>query len=1022
MKRERTNFSHEDVIRSRHVSQSQQGCASSYSTKHRPFKSSITMYLRWCLTVLGLFFLFTFNLTAQSGTAFRDFNGDGSQTGAEPGVEGITVKLYIDGALPLKDELIGTTVTDVNGSYNFGISVTSGRAANPNEQVRVEFEIPASYQCTIDDEIDFIGAGGSNYGTSVQFIEGQESGVDFAINYIGNWVSTTNPEVFVPYYVFGAPGASAAVNNAPAFVKFDFQQGGTPATHSNGQAGVPSPTTLSTVQEVGSLYGVAYSRQANRVFTAAVLRRHAALGPLGSGGIYMVDPSGSAGSATVNFLSLDAIGIATQNAGGSYPSNPGNNTSPVSGYIGTNAERGLPQSLDTPSTDYAAGDQVGKVSLGDIDISDDGRYLYVMNLYDRKVYEIDLVDPFAPEAPTAANMATRVRSWDVPDPGTIANQGEHRPWGLKYYRGSLYVGLVLSGQDAAGNVVSPVNGSGNAQIGEELRGYVYEFDFDTEVFTTRLDFSFNYGRERPWIPWGYTEGQALSRYFSAGQREKAEPIIADIEFDDQGNMLIGVLDRKGHQYGVNNNDYNGSITTPLEYATAGELLRAAVTQNGADCMYSIISTTGTADYYKDNIVHPESLQGPLAVLPGENEALTVVLDPIAVRSGGVIRFDNNTGNVVAGSAYEVFDDRHTSNSNDATISKANGLGDIELFGGVAPIEIGNLVWADIDGDGIQDPGEEGIANVQVELLDGAMTTVIATTMTDVDGGYYFNQYNVNDNGYDGPRPNTDYKVRIAPAQFNNGVGVGVLANLMLTATNESGAGLADRSDNDATLVAGEAIITLTTGDIGRSNHSYDFGFLLCDYGDLPDTYGTTEANQGARHQINATLYLGSCVDAEYNGQPEAMAGAMNNGDDNTAGVGSVPTGVACSDDEDGISFFNSLLPGQISCVDVNITNLTGSTAVLQGWIDWNGDNVFDPTEELGLGFPLTFSDFNLNTSVCFNVPQTAVFNNNEIYARFRLSPNGGLNATDTSADPVVIGEVEDYKVSLAKLGNLVWSD
>ncbi len=55
-----------------------------------------------------------------------------------------------------------------------------------------------------------------------------------------------------------------------------------------------------------------------------------------------------------------------------------------------------------------------------------------------------------------------------------------------------------------------------------------------------------------------------------------------------------------------------------------------------------------------------------------------------------------------------------------------------------PFLVGDFVWLDANGDGIQDggPGEPGIAGVLMELLD-ANGLVVATTMTDPDGFYSF---------------------------------------------------------------------------------------------------------------------------------------------------------------------------------------------------------------------------------------------------------------------------------------------
>ncbi|NUO02185.1 MAG: hypothetical protein HUU01_16385 [Saprospiraceae bacterium] len=960
----------------------------------------------WSL-VFGLCLFFSSALEAQSGKAFRDFDGGGVQTGAEPGVQGIVVRLYANAAPPAKDQLIGETVTGANGSYNFGTFVTSGRAANPGEKLRIEFQIPSSFQCSVAETVDFPGVSGNVYGSSVQFIVGPQSGINFAMNYPGQWVETANPDVYLPCYSFGDPNLGGNAGAAPSFIGFKFLDSGIPVSHSAANdinnnpvtPSAPNPTVLATIAEVGSLYGVAFSRQAQKVFTSAVLRRHCALGPLGSGGIYLIDPYSPSADKTTDFINLDAIGIPTQNSGGSYPTNPGNNTSPVSDYIGTSLERGLGMNRNTPSTDYAAGDQIGKLSIGDIDISDDGRYLYVVNLYDRRIYEIDLMDSQNPQAPTLGNVASRVRSWPTPNPGTTTEQGEHRPWALKFYRGKLYVGLVLSGQNAAGNVVSPVTGSGNSQVGTALRGYVFEFDPILQTFTERLNFDFDYGRERSWIPWGYSAGNP-SRYFSGEEREVAEPIVADIEFDDQGSMLVGILDRKGHQYAINNNNYNGNLVD-YEYSSAGELLRANVSQNANGCTYTIVTRPGTTDYYADNVHHPESVQGPLAVLPGGGDALAVFLDPIAIRSGGTIRLDNETGALVAGSAYEVFDDRFTlgpGNTNEATPSKANGLGDVELSGAVAPLEIGNLVWADKDADGIQDGDERGIAGVTVQLFLAG--NQIGQTTTNSTGNYYFNDSNVNPGGGGGLDANTTYTIRIPASMYNNGgVDNSPLQRTLLTLTNATGGvGLADLSDNDASLVSGLAEITATTKDFGENDHSFDFGFIPVDYGDLPSPlYPTTVANGGPSHLLGTPVYMGTTVDYDLNGNPDPNAGGTGNGDDGENGDNDP------GDDEDGVVKPAMIEAGRPAVFTVNV--VTNTTAYIYGFIDWNKDGNFNGTGEIqsattSISGPVTLT---------FTVPLNAVLNM-DLGARFRIGTVE--NEVNLPIGAASNGEVEDCMVSV----------
>ena len=86
-------------------------------------------------------------------TIFADQNGDGSQQTSEPGLSGVTVNLYLDadgnGTINLGagDQLIGTTVTDDIGFYQFsGLANTAG-ASKYFVQV-VTSTISSSYQTT----------------------------------------------------------------------------------------------------------------------------------------------------------------------------------------------------------------------------------------------------------------------------------------------------------------------------------------------------------------------------------------------------------------------------------------------------------------------------------------------------------------------------------------------------------------------------------------------------------------------------------------------------------------------------------------------------------------------------------------------------------------------------------------------------------------------------------------------------------------------------------------------------------
>ena len=106
------------------------------------------------------------------------------------------------------------------------------------------------------------------------------------------------------------------------------------------------------------------------MFAGALMKRHAGFGPLGTGGVYAVeiDPAtGQAVSGPTSFLDLTAIGIPT----------------------GVDPHTGLP-AVATPNTDPNSWDAVGKISIGDMDMSGDDERLWVMNLSNQTLYSIYL--------------------------------------------------------------------------------------------------------------------------------------------------------------------------------------------------------------------------------------------------------------------------------------------------------------------------------------------------------------------------------------------------------------------------------------------------------------------------------------------------------------------------------------------------------------------------------------------------------------------------------------------------------
>ncbi len=156
-----------------------------------------------------------------------------------------------------------------------------------------------------------------------------------------------------------------------------------------------------------------------------------------------------------------------------------------------------------------------------------------------------------------------------------------------------------------------------------------------------------------------------------------------------------------------------------------------------------------------------------------------------------------------------------------------------------------------------------------------------------------------------------------------------------------------------------------------------------DFGDLPASYGITLfAEDGARHPTSV-FFLGSSIDAEFNGLPTPDA----DGDDNDN-----------LNDNDGIVVDELVADGPGSLVAT--ASLPGG--FLQGWIDFNGDFDFDDPGERIITNRELLAGANV---ISFDIP--SVLAAGDIFARFRYGEFG----IDSVTGAALVGEVEDYKLA-----------
>jgi hypothetical protein len=158
-----------------------------------------------------------------------------------------------------------------------------------------------------------------------------------------------------------------------------------------------------------------------------------------------------------------------------------------------------------------------------------------------------------------------------------------------------------------------------------------------------------------------------------------------------------------------------------------------------------------------------------------------------------------------------------------------------------------------------------------------------------------------------------------------------------------------------------------------------------DFGDAPDSaYATLLGSDGARHTVVSGVYLGSSVDAEVDG----LASSGANGDD-----------VDGSDDEDGVTFANSLYPGSPSTVSI----IASTDGYINAWIDFDQNGTFSGVNEQIFTDEWVSSGSN---SLTFDIPGDSAVG--DTYARFRFNTLGVLDYYGEASD----GEVEDYRITL----------
>ena len=741
-----------------------------------------------------------------TGRAFVDYEGNGVFDSTEYGVQGILVSAFDAAGME-----VGSATTSFTGEF-----ALNAAGSGP---YRVEFtDLPVHLKP---------GQQGST-ASSVRFVPGgSASHLNLPLIDPVKFNQQANPPVLVTRFLTGT--ASGAQQSAAALLRVPYQATG---NHFSGTTPTSQYAAVSNANfaSIGAAYGVAHQSTRQRLYVGAFHKRHSGFGPSGPDAIYVLDATSN---AALGVIRLDNLTGTTNSAGSDV-----HNFTPQGGRVFDIGSAG--------NTNFESFDGVGKRALGDIELSADMRTLYVVNLFDRRIYALDV-------SSGQPSQTTLIQVWNAPD---ATGAGRHRPFALAVHEGRLWVGSVDE------------NGS---------QAFVHSFVAQgaAPAFTLELTVPLNYPRQAfigaannpnrlaHWRAWVANPATLTPMVTNAEEISWPQPMLADIEFDGR-DMLLGLRDRFGDQTGYAQR-FNLASTVDSYPISAGDLLRVRRLETGWALEGSTTHPTsggltqsgpgGAAfpehyewDLYNDGAVwdvqqtgsglHWETAQGSLLQLAGKTTLMTTAMNPFSDFSGGLLRLENTTGRregvnsnnapFPTTGAYTLYEGGDYGDEYPADIglfNEANGLGALEPVLPPAPIQIGNRVWFDSNANGVQDAAETGIGGVVVDLHDANGTLVGSVTTTagsdpNTLGTYVFNAVS----------PESTYLVTLSPANFLTG---GALAGLRRSPQGTT----SNLRDSDGLLLTGLTGAqsafngrigqVLSTAGIGSSDHSIDFGLTAC---------------------------------------------------------------------------------------------------------------------------------------------------------------------------------------------------
>ncbi|AYF97570.1 SdrD B-like domain-containing protein [Protaetiibacter intestinalis] len=831
-----------------------------------------------------------------TGRVFRDYDADGVYAAtasgnrvAEVGLAGVTVTAY-NGA----GTSVGTTTTASGGGYTLS-------GLGNNTALRIEFTgYPAGFTDSTRGGTATATTTANTSNTSVQFVSTGTNGaseVNLGLHKETDLAKSTATPIITAVQAVGTYNGNSSGASAITYI--------TRAAATN-TAATTAASTVATFSQVGATWGVAMqalprtSSTANEgyyVYASAVVKRHSGLGPAGLAGLYRMSVTANSttgarvgtGTATVERINLAGTGMP------SY----GTFTRTTADLNSSNTDTG--QAPDSGAFAAAGTQGIGGIAY------DDG-YLYVVNLYDRNVYRYALSTlAFSTNAtiPTPSAAPTLI--------STGLASGE-RPWAISVHQGRIYLGVANENGLTARVLSLPVGStSGWTQELSFSLGYQRGIAWSTAAPTTGQT-------QAQWHAWEsnpatlYTASNLGSTWTTWQLSAYGQAILSGLDFDDGGNMLIGLADRFSLQSGEKDpwpNQTNLVVATPV-----GDTLYAGVSSTGAFSLENgasqagataptlltvmtagneaaarqpgyggTVATTseqwtrrniqhGGREFFEDSlrydgaggidgqgVVHDETTLGAVAALPGIAQVVTSSYDAATSYNSAGNRFLDLTD----GHGIDGFN-QYT--QNDMYFGKGGGIGGVAVLLSDAPVEIGNRAWYDADADGIQDADEPALNGLTVQLWTadssgnpvsqvGASKTT--ATVNGQAGTYYFRSQDAATDPTTGFTKNGDYVVKFvkpttgSPTYVWPGTTPTAFSTTPTWAQLElttRTAGSNDLIDSNPDPVTGNAPVTV--GDFGDDDHSIDAGYVALRTYTITKTIAAGTAPPGAQFTIDVS--------------------------------------------------------------------------------------------------------------------------------------------------------------------------